>query len=246
MFRQYRSILLDKYFFLIICFGLSNVSAILVSSPVEVHGAMGDSVTLTCTFTSTSRATSRMSVDWAYRPQSGGPPQAFFHFSSLVFPPTDRQFKGRVQWQGSPARGDATIVLLHATLNDNGTYTCSVRNPPDVHGSPTSHTVLTVTPRAVAVRFSDVAVLLAFILLPSAVITMALIGRMFCPLRDKNQSHAYRSPIEVMDGDEHVLQPTKTREKNANCCDLYWMDEDEEYYIQKERPREEGMAESHC
>lgn len=57
------------------------------------------------------------------------------------------QFSGRIQWQGTPARGDASISLINATLNDNGTYTCSVRNPPDVHGSPSSHTVLAVTPQ---------------------------------------------------------------------------------------------------
>lgn len=55
---------------------LCPVSAITVSSPAEVHSVRGDAVTLTCTFTSTSRATSRMSVDWSYRPQTGGPPQA--------------------------------------------------------------------------------------------------------------------------------------------------------------------------
>lgn len=75
------------------------------------------------------------------------PPLQFFHFSSRAFPPNDGQFTGRIRWQGSPARGEASISLINATLNDNGTYTCSVRNPPDVHGSPTSHTVLTVTPK---------------------------------------------------------------------------------------------------
>lgn len=74
-------------------------------------------------------------------------PFQFFHFSSRAFLPPDGQFAGRVRWQGSPARGEAAISLINATLNDNGTYTCSVRNPPDVHGSPTSHTVLTVTPK---------------------------------------------------------------------------------------------------
>lgn len=234
--------------FLNVCFVLSTVSAIVVSSPAEVHGVKGDSVTLSCTFTSSSRATSRMSVDWSYRPQSGGPPQTFFHFSSLAFPPMDGQFKGRVQWQGSPARGQATITLLNATLNDNGTYTCSVRNPPDVHGSPTSHTVLTVTPQVLAVRFSDVAVLLAFILLPSTIIAVALIGRMLCPTSDKSQSQTYHSPIEVTDCDERVLKPIKTKEKNATCCSLYFMDDEdyEEYCKHKERPMKEYMPESQC
>lgn len=75
----------------------------------------------------------------------------FFHFSSLVFPPRDGQFNGRVKWLGSPARGEASIQLLNASLSDNGTYTCSVRNPPDVHGSPTSQTVLTVTSKGEAI-----------------------------------------------------------------------------------------------
>lgn len=71
----------------------------------------------------------------------------FFHFSSRAFPPLEGQFAGRIRWQGSPARGEASIALINATLQDNGTFTCSVRNPPDVHGSPNSHTVLTVTPK---------------------------------------------------------------------------------------------------
>ncbi|XP_052323368.1 myelin protein zero-like protein 3 isoform X2 [Oncorhynchus keta] len=186
--------------YLMVCFVLCPVLGITVSSPAEVHSVRGDAVTLTCTFTSTSRATSRMSVDWSYRPQSGGPPQAFFHFSSLVFPPRDGQFNGRVKWLGSPARGVASIQLLNTSLSDNGTYTCSVRNPPDVHGFPTSQTVLTVTPEVLTVHFSDVAVLLAFILLPSTIITLALLGRMCCPPRDKSQTQGYHSPIEVTPG----------------------------------------------
>lgn len=53
----------------------SPVSCISVNSPPELHASKGETVSLTCTFTSTSRPTSKMSVDWSYRPQSGGPPQ---------------------------------------------------------------------------------------------------------------------------------------------------------------------------
>lgn len=74
-------------------------------------------------------------------------PLQFFHFALKAFLPAEGQFNGRIRWQGSPARGEASLVLINATLSDNGTYTCSVRNPPDVHGSPMSHTVLTVTPK---------------------------------------------------------------------------------------------------
>ncbi|KAF0030737.1 hypothetical protein F2P81_017468 [Scophthalmus maximus] len=226
----------------------SLVSAILVSSPPNVHASKGDTVTLACTFTSTSRPTSKMTVDWSYRPQSGGPPQTFFHFSSRAFLPTDGQFAGRVRWEGAPARGEASISLTNATLDDNGTFSCSVRNPPDVHGSPISQTVLTVTPKAASVRFSDVTVLLVFILLPSTVVTLILIGRILFPKKERGQSKANRSPIEVTEGEEFGVQPPGAKEKRAMCCDLYLTDsDDEEYYNPKKQPpADEGYAESQC
>ncbi|XP_040903108.1 myelin protein zero-like protein 3 [Toxotes jaculatrix] len=241
------NVVLLQYF--VVCFAPSLVSSITVRSPAEIHASKGDAVTLSCTFTSSSRPTSKMTVDWSYRPQSGGPPQTFFHFSSRAFPPHEGQFAGRIRWQGSPTRGEASISLINATLNDNGTYTCSVRNPPDVHGSPASHTVLTVTPKPPSIRFTDVAVLLAFILFPSAIITLILIGRMFCPKKQSNQSKAYRSPIEVTEGEEYGIHPPGDKVKRATCCDLCFMEsEDEgEYYTLKKRPPiDEGYAESQC
>ncbi|XP_028275441.1 myelin protein zero-like protein 3 [Parambassis ranga] len=232
---------------LVSSFASSLVSCITVHTPAELHASKGDTISLSCTFTSTSRPTSKMSVDWSYRPQSGGPPQTFFHFSSRAFPPVDGQFTGRIRWQGSPAQGDASISLINATLQDNGTYTCSVRNPPDVHGSPTSYTVLTVTPKMPSIRFSDVAVLLAFILLPSAIITVILIGRMLCPKKQHNQSKAYRSPIEVTEGEEYGIH--LPAEKKPTCCELYLMDSEDEaeyYTLKKKPPSDEHYVESQC
>ncbi|XP_029963867.1 myelin protein zero-like protein 3 [Salarias fasciatus] len=231
------------------CFAPSPVSCISVTTPPELHASRGEAVTLSCTFTSISRPTSKMTVDWSYRPQTGGPPQTFFHFSSKAFPPPDGQFVDRIRWQGTPASGDASIVLTNASLSDNGTYTCSVRNPPDVHGSPNSHTVLTVTPKSPSIRFSDTAVLLFFILLPSAIITLILIGRILCPKKQPNQSKAYRSPIEVTEGEEYGYHPPAAKAKRETCCDLYLMDSDDEsqYYTLKKRPpSDDGYAESQC
>ncbi|KAM7399654.1 hypothetical protein PAMP_018904 [Pampus punctatissimus] len=235
--------------YLIVCFAPFLVSSITVNTPAELHASKGDTVTLSCTFTSTSRPTSKMSVDWSYRPQKGGPPQSFFHFSSRAFPSLEGQFAGRIQWSGIPARGEASISLINATLKDNGTYTCSVRNPPDVHGSPTSHIVLTVTPKAPSIRFSDVAVLLCFILLPSTIITLILIGRMLCPKKRHSQSNNYRSSIEVTEGEQYDIKPLGAKEKKVSCCDLWLMDSEgeEEYYNLKKEPlMDEGYAESQC
>uniref|UniRef100_A0A8C5CBL5 Ig-like domain-containing protein n=1 Tax=Gadus morhua TaxID=8049 RepID=A0A8C5CBL5_GADMO len=183
---------------MLVCFVASPVSPITVTSPPELHASRGESVLLVCTFSSTSRPTSRMSVDWSYRPPSGGAPQTFFHFSSKAFPPADGQFQGRVRWQGSPARGEG---VRHAAQRPRW-------NPPDVHGSPTSHTVLTVTPKVASVRFSDVGVLLVFVLLPSALVTLGLIARMCCPQKEhSHHSKAYRSPIEVTEESVQINWP---------------------------------------
>ncbi|TNN47285.1 Myelin protein zero-like protein 3 [Liparis tanakae] len=219
---------------LVVSLAPSLVSSILVNTPAELHASKGDAVTMSCTFISTNRPTSKMT---------------FFHFSSRAFPPLDGQFKDRILWQGVPARGEASISLVNATLSDNGTYTCSIRNPPDVHGSPTSHTVLSVTPKAASIRFSDVAVLLAFILLPSGVITLVLIGRMLCPKKRRDQSKGYRSPIEVTEGEEYGVYPSEAKQQRASCCELYMMDsEDEEGYydVKKHLPVDDGYAESRC
>lgn len=226
------------------------VLSITVNTPPELHASKGDTVSLSCTFTSTSPPTSKMTVDWSYRPQTGGPPQTFFHFSSRAFPPRDGKFNGRIKWQGSPAKGDASISLINATLSDNGTYTCSVRNPPDVHGATTSHTVLTVTPKAPSIRFSDVTLLLAFILLPSALLTFFLIGRILCPKKQRSQSKSHRSPIEVTEGEEYAVAPAGEPVKKATCCELCFMDpdEEEEYYynLKKRLSVEDQYAESKC
>ncbi|KAM8853054.1 myelin protein zero-like protein 3 isoform 2-T2 [Synchiropus picturatus] len=227
------------------CWAPSTVSCIKVNTPPELHASKGDTVKLSCTFTSTSTPTSKMIIDWSYRPQTGGPPQNFFHFSSRAFHPQDGQFKQRIEWAGTPARGDASIALINASLSDNGTFTCSVRNPPDVHGSPTSHTVLTVTPKAPSIRFTDIAVLLAAILLPSAVITLILIGRMLCPKKQKHQPKSTRSPIEVTEGEEYGMDPHGAKVNRTTCCDLYLMDSDDEYeyYTEKKDP---GLREDYA
>ncbi|XP_049581116.1 myelin protein zero-like protein 3 [Syngnathus scovelli] len=233
-------------FRLLVFLAPSLVFSITVSSPAELHASKGDTVTLSCTFTSTSRPTSKMTIDWSYRPQTGGPPQTFFHFSSRAFPPAEGQFSGRIQWQGSPAKGEASIALINSTLNDNGTYTCSVRNPPDVHGSPNSHTVLTVTPKTPTIRFSDIGVLLFFILIPSAIIVLVLIGQMFCPEREHSQSKGYRSAIEVADGEENDNDHVVNKFKAATCCDILMTDSESEHEYHHMKAATEGYAESKC
>ncbi|KAG7322055.1 hypothetical protein KOW79_014913 [Hemibagrus wyckioides] len=232
-----------------------HVSCITVTAPMEINAVQGDTITLSCHFTSTHRPTSRISIDWSFKPQNEGPSQGFFHFHSVAYPPDGGHFKGRVEWHGDPARGDASIRLLNASLNDNGTYICAVRNPPDVQGPP-SNTILTVSLKTGIMHFSDIAMLLFFILLPSLLIAMVLLARMLCPCcspRVKNSHLSHHSPIEVTDGEEMLTHSKEysyhhplSKQKPAMCCEMYMEDSDEECrrYFQKHQMQLE--AESHC
>lgn len=50
------------------------------------------------------------------------------------FKPMSGRFKDRVGWDGNPERYDVSIHLWKLQFDDNGTYTCQVKNPPDVDG----------------------------------------------------------------------------------------------------------------
>ncbi|XP_056613075.1 myelin protein zero-like protein 3 [Triplophysa dalaica] len=221
-----------------VCVLLSDVCCITLKAPAEISVIRGATVTLSCTFTSSSRVTSLMSVDWTFRPQSGGPAKLFFHFSSQAYPPDDDHFRGRVKWVGSPSRGEASIQLLNTSLTDNGTYGCTVRNPPDIQGSP-ALTVLTVSPKRLSLAFTDVAVLLVFVLVPSGLITLVLLCRMLCPcwsVSDESDAVTHHSPIEVISGEEYFY-----KQKTVCCCYLK-----DSYYEPDYTLHEKEITESQC
>lgn len=72
-----------------------------------------------------------------------------FHYQSNAYPAKRGSFQDRVSWAGDVAKQDASIMIWNPTLEDNGTFTCSVKNPPDVqHNIP--QTLLTVSRRGKA------------------------------------------------------------------------------------------------
>lgn len=206
-------------------------SCISVSTPKEINAVKGETVTLSCSFSSTVRLTSRVSVDWAFTPQSGGSSQIVFHFSSVAYPPESGQFNGRIQWHGNPARGDATVLLLNATLNDNGTYSCTVRNPPDVH-CPPSDTTLTVSPKKEGIRFSDVAMLMLVIVIPSVLVAIGLFVKMLCLCSSsRSKSHLdHHSPIEITDVDKSSYKHVTSKKSEQCCCEMYLQDSKNDLY----------------
>ncbi|KAL4647306.1 myelin protein zero-like protein 3 isoform X1 [Arapaima gigas] len=226
---------------------LCRVSSMQVSCPAELKAIQGNALTLSCSFQSTSRVSSRTTVEWSYRPPDSRPMESVFHFFFKSYPPTEGQFKGRIKWVGDIASGDASLQLLNASLSDNGTYTCVVRNPPeDVHGFP-GQIEVTVTPRELSLRFSYVAVLMVLILLPSIVITLVLLGRICCCQQDTTSTRGYRSPIEITKWEEHTYETHEEQHQKFSCCKMYLEDFDDHCkYIDTEEPQKETVAETQC
>ncbi|NXE56923.1 MPZL3 protein, partial [Dromaius novaehollandiae] len=93
---------------------------------------VGEQVVLKCSFTSSSPITESLTVDWTYQPLTGGRMETIFHYQSVAYPTTMGKFKDRISWTGNVAKGDASIAIQSLVLSDNGTFICSVKNPPDV------------------------------------------------------------------------------------------------------------------
>ncbi|XP_015419039.1 PREDICTED: myelin protein P0 [Myotis davidii] len=114
---------------------LSLAQAIVVYTDREVHGAVGSRVTLHCSFWSSEWVSDDISFTWRYQPEGGRDAISIFHFAKGQ-PYIDEvgTFKERIQWVGDPRWKDGSIVIHNLDYSDNGTFTCDVKNPPDIVG----------------------------------------------------------------------------------------------------------------
>ncbi|XP_069039202.1 myelin protein zero-like protein 3 [Lepisosteus oculatus] len=233
----------------LLVFAAGGGAAIQVSAPPEVVGVKGREVTLKCTFWSSIHGTKLLSVDWSFRPESGGPSQSLFHFQSIPYPPTEGRFKDRVTWVGDIPGGDASISLRNLSLTDNGTFSCVVRNPPDVHVNP-AQTVLTVTRQDTSLRFTSFFALVVLVLFPSAVILLVQLGRMCCSrfgCGEGKRRDSKACPIEVIDREDTAPKKPTLKDRIAWCCFKCFQDSDyEDYDVEEPLRHHEPVAESHC
>ncbi|XP_060941191.1 myelin protein zero-like protein 2b [Limanda limanda] len=115
--------------------GLQYVSGIEVYTPSDVEATNGTDVKLKCTFTSSHPMTHQsVIVSWNFRPMNSGTDESVFYYQEKGYPPETGRFKDHAVWAGDITRGDASITLREVPPTFNGTYSCQVRNRPDVHG----------------------------------------------------------------------------------------------------------------
>ncbi|KAE8287866.1 Myelin protein zero-like protein 2 Epithelial V-like antigen 1 Precursor [Larimichthys crocea] len=116
--------------------GVRHVSAIEIYTAADVEAVNGTSVKLKCTFSSSQPVSLQsVTVSWNFRPLSGGTDESVFFYQGVPYPPQAGRFKGHAVWSGDILRRDVSISLHEVKPTFNGTFTCEVRNPPDVQGS---------------------------------------------------------------------------------------------------------------
>ncbi|XP_012932017.1 myelin protein zero-like protein 3 isoform X2 [Heterocephalus glaber] len=131
--------------------GVHIVISLEINADTHVRGYVGEKIKLRCMFKSTSHVTDKLTIDWTYRPPSSSRTESIFHYQSFQYPTTAGTFRDRISWAGNVYKGDASISISNPTLKDNGTFSCAVKNPPDVHHN-IPLTELTVTERALTRR----------------------------------------------------------------------------------------------
>ncbi len=62
------------------------------------------------------------------------PPQFFYYSSGKPFQGSLPQFTSRVEWAGDMNKKDVSIRVIQMQFKDNGTFSCDVKNPPDISG----------------------------------------------------------------------------------------------------------------
>ncbi|XP_026719399.1 myelin protein zero-like protein 3 [Athene cunicularia] len=209
-----------------------NALSLEIKASPKVRAFIGEQVSLKCSFKSSSPITESLTVDWTYRPLTGGQMETIFHYQSVPYPTTVGKFKDRISWIGNVARGDASVAIESPVMSDNGTFICSVKNPPDVyHNIP--QTVLIVTERGLSFQLTSAVLLSILVFLPSIIVVVLLLvrmGRKFGVLKEKKKSGCKKSSIEVSDEPEHTETDNclgKLRSWCLNCVDT---DEEDPYW----------------
>uniref|UniRef100_A0A8B9TIH2 Myelin protein zero like 3 n=2 Tax=Anatinae TaxID=2068716 RepID=A0A8B9TIH2_ANAPL len=155
--------------------------------------------------------------------------ETIFHYQSVAYPTTVGKFKDRISWVGNVAKGDASIAIQSPVMSDNGTFICSVKNPPDVyHNIP--QTVLIVTERGFSFQLTSAVLLSILVFLPSIIVVILMLvrlGRKSGVLKEKKKSGCKKSSIEVSDESEHT--DTCSGRLKAWCLNCVDTDEEEPY-----------------
>ncbi|GAB0199733.1 myelin protein zero-like protein 2 [Grus japonensis] len=114
---------------------LRPAAAVQVHTSKEVDAVNGTNLRLKCTFSSSSPISQHLSVTWNFQPEDLSSHEPVFYYLKEPYKLSAGRFKERVTWDGHIERNDVSIIIWNLQPTDNGTFTCQVKNPPDVDGT---------------------------------------------------------------------------------------------------------------
>ncbi|XP_036603017.1 myelin protein zero-like protein 3 [Trichosurus vulpecula] len=211
--------------------GVYTALSLEIKADAHVQGYIGENIKLKCTFKSSSPVSDKLTIDWTYRPPTSSRTETIFHYQSFQYPTVTGTFRDRILWVGDVYRGDASISISNPTMRDNGTFSCTVKNPPDVHHN-IPLTELVVTERGFAIQLSSAALLSILVFIPSAVVVTLLVvrmGRKSAGLKKKSKSGYKKSSIEVSDDTDQGEDEGCMRRLCIRCAECLDSDFEEAY-----------------
>ncbi|NXS28235.1 MPZL2 protein, partial [Pomatostomus ruficeps] len=119
----------------------AQLRALWLAAAVEVHTAKevvavnGTNQRLKCTFSSSSPVSPHLTVIWNFQPEDLSAQEPVFFYLKEPYKVPSGRFKERVTWDGNIERNDVSIIIWNLQPSDNGTFTCQVKNLPDVYGT---------------------------------------------------------------------------------------------------------------
>ncbi|XP_009638934.1 myelin protein P0 [Egretta garzetta] len=163
--------------------GPSPTSSIHVYTQREVYGTVGSHVTLSCSFWSSEWISEDISITWHFQAEGTRDSTSIFHYAKgQPYIDDVGSFKERMEWVGNPHRKDGSIVIHNLDYTDNGTFTCDVKNPPDIVGKSSQVTLYVF--EKVPTRYGVVlgSIIGAALLLVAVVVALVYLIR-YCWLR---------------------------------------------------------------
>ncbi|XP_077200407.1 myelin protein zero-like protein 1, partial [Paroedura picta] len=183
---------------------LSQVSAVKVYTPVELTVENGTKAKLECTFTSTEVISSAASVTWSFQAEGTPSVVSFFYYSNgKEYPGKEVPFKDRISWSGDLNKKDASISIADMRFQDNGTYVCDVKNPPDIVVTP-GEIKLRVVERGNVYEFP--LALVAGVAIAGVLVLVLLIVLIVCIVYRKKNSKKHYSGCSTS---ESLVSPVK-------------------------------------
>ncbi|XP_042587989.1 myelin protein zero-like 1 like [Cyprinus carpio] len=198
--------------------GVFGVSAIEVFTPAEVFVENGTTVTLSCSFKSRELISSSSSVTWSFLPEGEAVAftSIFYYTGGKQFPGSVPQFESRVEWAGDMNKNDASIRVIQMQFKDNGTFSCDVKNPPDISGQ-MSFTKVRVVMKEALPQTSAAVIVGGVIGAVIGIIIIAVVTYLI--IRRQEHSHDYRGCTSLESvSSQNTRVGKKAESSNDNSC----------------------------